>query len=166
MFCFRDHILLHGILGRWLRFSWCDLTLAASLELVTHYLWSVCTYKMNGLPQLLPLEMSGYLNKEAGSGFVTWAADQQFVCSGCMEESERHGRGRLESIATAEQQKEGSAKRIPAAVTKDSASHGMERGPELCCCACAWPKAGQGAQNQAAPQPRGKGIAEPASKHP
>jgi len=89
MFCFRDHILLHGILGRWLRFSWCDLTLAASLELVTHYLWSVCTYKMNGLPQLLPLEMSGYLNKEAGSGFVTWAADQQFVCSGCMEESER-----------------------------------------------------------------------------
>lgn len=44
---------------------------------------------MNGLPQLLPLEMSGYLNKETGSGFVTWAGDQLFVCSGCMEESER-----------------------------------------------------------------------------
>lgn len=97
---------------------------------------------MNGLPQLLPLEMSGYLKKEAGSGFVTWAADQQFVCSGCLEESERRGRGRLESIATAEQQKGGPAQRTPAVVTKDSASHRevrvlpMERGPELCCCSC------------------------------
>lgn len=52
MFCFRDHILLHSILGRWLRFSWCDLTLAASLELVTHYLWvaspSSCHWKCQG----------------------------------------------------------------------------------------------------------------------
>ena len=44
---------------------------------------------MNEPPQLLPLEMSRYLNRERGCGFVTRPVDQQFVCRRCMEESTR-----------------------------------------------------------------------------
>lgn len=96
----------------------------------------------------------------------TWRRKQQWLCylgcgsAICMQQM--HGRKwemwERQAWVHCYCRAAGPARRTPAAVTKDSASHSMERGPELCCCSCLWPKAGQGAQNQAAPQPGGKGI--------
>lgn len=149
----------------------------ASLELVSHYLLSVRPYKINDCPQLLPLEMSRHLDREKGSGFVTWAVDLQFLCRSCTGESLRDtgeaGTGCFEPITYC-RAAGGSAlcdawcSAHIAAVIKDSSSLTRQGGLELSFCSCVWPEVfpEQVAQNQTAAEPGGKGIAKVTHERP
>lgn len=149
----------------------------ASLELVSHYLWSVRPYKINDCPQLLPMEMPRHLNRERGSGFVTWAVDLQFVCRSCTGESLRDageaGRGCFESTSYCR-------------ATEGSAPCDAWCSAHICTCDTGWyfpyqaggswalllllclteAFPGQVAQNQTAAKPGGKGIAKVTHEQP